>query len=197
MKLLCSLETDASPITADQLATAEAIVILGADTYFKAPEYGGNDTVGPQALERMRYGARLARASGLPIAIAGGSPVGTLPESELMRDGLAEDFRLETRWIETKSLDTEENALYLAPILKQAGIHRIALVTHAWHMRRGQTAFERQGMVVIPAPTRLASDGGDTLFKSLPSAHALWRSQLALHEWLGILASRAAAAVMP
>jgi uncharacterized SAM-binding protein YcdF (DUF218 family) len=188
--LLQSLE-DFPPIATEELATADAIVILGADTYFRAPEYGG-DTVGDQALERVRYGARLARSSGLPVAIAGGRIGNVAPESELMRDVLTNDFGVETRWLETQSVDTEENARFLAPVLEQAGVHRVALVTHAWHMRRSRAAFERQGLVVLPAPTRLATQGGDTIFQWLPGATALRNSTLALHEWLGILAGRVA-----
>jgi uncharacterized SAM-binding protein YcdF (DUF218 family) len=189
-QLLQTLE-DFPPITARELATADAIVILGADAYFRAPEYGG-DTVGSQALERLRYGALLARTSGLPVAIAGGRLGNVAPESELMRDVLKTDFGVATQWIETQSVDTEENARYLAPILKQAGLRRVALVTHGWHMRRSVVAFERQGLIVLPAPTRLATGGGDTILQWLPGASGLHNSEIALHEWLGLLAGRLA-----
>ena len=48
---------------------AEAIVVLGAGRRKHAPEFGG-DTVNRLALERLRYAARLARETGLPVLVA-------------------------------------------------------------------------------------------------------------------------------
>lgn len=182
-RLLHSLEV-APPIATEQLARAQAIVILGGGNNFAAPEYGG-DTVKDMTLERLRYGARLARASGLPVAVTGGAPWGGRPEGETMREALTTDFAVATRWTETESRDTAENAANLAPILKQAGIARIALVTHAWHMPRARELFERQGLEVVPAPTGFTTDGPSLTHRWLPGAESLRTSRLALHEWLG------------
>jgi uncharacterized SAM-binding protein YcdF (DUF218 family) len=188
-ELLRSVEAGAPP-TPEQLATTQAIVVLGGGSYRNAPEYDG-DTVNELALERLRYGARLARTTGLPVAVTGGAPMGGRPEGDTMREALATDFGVAVRWAETESLDTSENAALLAPQLKQAGVDRIVLVTHAWHMRRAQLAFERQGFVVVPAPTRFAPPFRGTFFQWLPTGKALRNSQVALHEWLGLLAGRA------
>ena len=51
---------------------AQAIVVLSAEAV-PAPEYGGT-TIGPVTLARVRYGARLHRATGLPILVTGGTP---------------------------------------------------------------------------------------------------------------------------
>jgi len=56
-------------------------------------------------------------------------------------------------WLETKSRNTYENALYSQEILAQKGIKRIILVTSAQHMPRSVGLFEKQGLEVIPAPT--------------------------------------------
>ena len=184
--LLHSLE-NATPPTMEQIGRTQAIVILGGGTYRNAPEFGGEDTVSDWTLIRVRYGARLARTSGLPIAVAGGiPPSGRTPEADTMREVLQTDYSLTTRWLETKSRDTNENAALLAPQLRQAGIREITLVTHAWHMRRAQAAFEREGLSVLPAPTRFTS-----IYRGIiPRAESLRNSSLALHEWLGLLASR-------
>src|SRR5262244_1611013 len=58
------------PIDAERLKLAQAIVILGGGLRIDAPEYGG-DTLGRLTLERTRYGARLARQSGLPVMVLG------------------------------------------------------------------------------------------------------------------------------
>jgi uncharacterized SAM-binding protein YcdF (DUF218 family) len=179
-------------ITPARLAEAQAIVVLGGSTYHDAPEYGG-DTVSEATLARLRYGARLTRESGLPLAVTGGAPWGGQPEAESMRQALAKDFKVEARWVETGSRDTAENASLLAPVLQAAGIRRIALVTHAWHMPRAQRLFEQQGMTVIPAPTSFVTpppDRAGKLLAWLPSAGALLASQIAIREWLGGVVTR-------
>jgi uncharacterized SAM-binding protein YcdF (DUF218 family) len=177
---------DTAPISPEQLARAQAIVVLGGGNTHGALEYGGGDTVSELELVRLRYAARLAKGSGLPVAIAGGAPRGGEPESEVMRAALATDFGVPTRWIETSSRDTAENAANLAPQLHAAGIERIALVTHVWHMPRARTLFERHGFEVLAAPTGFtAASSGHWIYRWLPEADALRQSSYALHEWLG------------
>lgn len=190
-QFLLTLQRD-PPITGAALKGAQAIVVLGAGSYRDAPEYGG-DTVNELALERLRYGARLARASGLPLAVTGGAPSGGQPEGESMRQALAADFGIKARWIETTSRDTAENAALLSAILRKDGITRIALVTHVWHIPRSRLLFEHQGMVVLPAPTRFVDEGPEGVDSAvadwLPSTRALRNSYWAAHEWLGYWAS--------
>lgn len=184
-----TLETS-PPATAADLAGAQAIVVLGGGSYHGAPEYG-RDTVNSATLERLRYGARLARQSGLPLLVTGGAPFGGRPEAESMREALEQDFGVQVRWAETASRDTAENAAFSVALLRQAGIARIALVTHAWHMPRAVGLFERQGIAVIAAPTGFTRNSPSSIAESLlPSAGALGQSRQALHEWLGRLAGR-------
>jgi len=188
-KLIATLET-APPIASGDLRRCQAIVVLGAGTYANAPEYG-DDTVNELALERLRHGARLARASGLPIAVTGGAPSEGRPEGESMREALTADFGVKVRWVESQSRDTAENAAYLAPMLARDGIVRVALVTHAFHMPRARYLFERAGLQVMPAPTRFHSappDGSPLGLAGdwLPGVKALKLSYFAAHEWLGL-----------
>lgn len=188
-ELLRSLQ-GAMPPTPEQLARAQAIVILGSGTYRNAPEYDGRDTANEKMVERLRYGARLARATGLPVALTGGAPLGGLSEAEIMHEALQTDFGVTSRWLEPRSRDTNENAALLTPRLKQDGIGEIILVTHAWHMRRAQAAFEKQGLAVLPAPTRFAPPFRGDVLQWVPQAMALHNSSIALHEWLGLLANK-------
>lgn len=175
------------PIAPEQLQRVQAIVILGGGSYHAAPEYGG-DTVGYTTLERLRYGARLARKSGLPLLVAGGAPFGSRAEAEAMREALEQDFGVKVRWIETASRDTAENASLSAPLLKAAGVTRIALVSHAWHLPRAIALFEKQGLQVIPAPTAFSTGSPSLVENLLPGA--LVRSRRALNEYLGRLHDR-------
>jgi uncharacterized SAM-binding protein YcdF (DUF218 family) len=183
--LLRSVEAG-TPISAKDLATAEAIVVLAGGNYHAAPEYGA-DTVNRYTLERIRYGAELQRRSGLPLMVSGGAPFGGVPEAETMREALAHDFGIKVRWSETASRDTAENAELSAPILRAGGVRRIALVSHAWHMRRSVELFTAQGFDVVPAPVGFATNPENWLAEVLPDVRALERSSIAAHEWLGKL----------
>jgi len=116
--------------------TADAIVILGGGTYFHAPEYAGGDTVSDATLVRLRYGAKLQRETGKPVLVTGGKPLGnSISEAQQMRASLEQDFQVPVRWIEDASDNTFDNARYSFHTLQKAGIKKIYLITHAWHMR--------------------------------------------------------------
>lgn len=163
-----------------------AIVVLGSGRYEDAPEYGG-DTASALALERLRYGATLHRQTGLPLLVTGGAPEDGLPEAQFMREILEREFKTPVRWTESASRNTRENALFSRDILAKDNIHRILLVTHAWHMPRAQAAFERAGFDVIPAGTHFSSKPKPRLLDFIPDAGALRSSSYALHELIGIV----------
>ncbi|MEW5769319.1 MAG: YdcF family protein [Pseudomonadota bacterium] len=166
---------------------ADAIVILGGGRNRGSIEYGG-DTVKHFTLERLRYGAFLARRLNKPILVTGGAPEGVgTPEGRIMRDVLEEEYRLPVRWVEDASRNTRENAEFSAAILKQAGVRRIYLVSHAWHLARAIPEFERAGLAVVPAGTGYTLSGNLEPFDFIPNAQALLNSYLASHEWLGQL----------
>lgn len=178
-------------VSAEAARSAEAIVILGGGRRRHAPEYDG-ETVNRLTLERLRYGARLARETGLPILVSGGAPSGELPEAELMQSTLEIDFNMPVRWLERASLDTRQNAQFSAVQLNVAGVKRILLVTHAIHMPRAQAEFESQGFEVVAAPTGWLGNPENLEIDLglLPSASSAYSGWLASHEWLGRLAYR-------
>ncbi|MDR1424753.1 MAG: YdcF family protein [Azoarcus sp.] len=189
--LLSPLEP-ATALQMDAARDAQAIVVLGGGRAFNAPEYGGGDTVSRLTLERLRYGAKLARATGLPVLVTGGAPAGGgAPEARLMKAVLEEEFNVPVRWAEESSLDTRQNARNSAVILKEAGAGRVLLVTHAAHMRRAQEEFEAQGIAVTAAPTAwLGGRHDDNPLPSLPNPNSFYGGWYALHEWLGLVAYR-------
>lgn len=165
----------------------QAIVVLGGGADTVAPEYGV-DVLSRGARERVRYAVYLQQQTGLPILATGGSTGGTRAEALVMKDVVEREFRGRVRWTEVESLDTRSNAERSAVLLKAAGIERIALVTHGWHMVRAAKTFERAGLQVLPAPMGFKGGQARKLYRVLPRASALADSSLALHEWLGILA---------
>ena len=171
-----------------QPQVADAIVILGGGTYFHAPEYAGQDTVNEQTLLRLRYGARLQRETGKPILVTGGKPLGNqLSEAQQMRASLEQDFRVPVRWIEDMSDNTFENARYSFQTLQKAGIKKIYLVTHAWHMPRSADVFRRAGFEVVEAPTAFTTRYRIDLLAFLPRAESLRDSKIFVHEVIGLL----------
>ena len=157
----------------------------------------GGATVNRVTLERVRYGARLARQSGLPVLVSGGTPsrhAGARGpgEAELMKKTLEEDFRVPVKWVEGRSLDTRQNADFSAQLLLPQGVKRVVLVTHAAHMHRSVEAFEHAGLAVIPAPTAFFGGPGkdDNLLPKLPGINTAYAGGYAAHEWVGILAYR-------
>jgi uncharacterized SAM-binding protein YcdF (DUF218 family) len=177
---------------AGRARTAQAIVILGGGRKH-APEYGGQ-TISELALERVRYGAMLARELQLPILVTGGAVYGKgIPEGTLMARVLEQSFATSPKWIESRSRDTHENALFSDQILEKEGLETIVLVTQDFHMRRGTAEFKAVGMRVIPAPVSYARVERQRSFpEHLPSAHALRNSAFAIHELLGDLVNRIA-----
>ena len=164
----------------------QAIVILSADVD-RTGEPGGTE-VGPLTLERERAGAALYRRTGLPILVTGGLVTAPPPVGILMSQSLPQDFRVPVKWVESKSLTTWENAQFSAPMLREAGITRVYLVTHAWHMRRSLLAFRRAGLDPVPYVVRTNPPPRWHIRDLIPRA-AAWRDcYFAWHEWVGILA---------
>ena len=178
-------------LTKAQLArpSAQAIVILGGGMSPKTPEYDHQDTINGYALERVRYGAYLQRQTGLPILVSGGRVFHEYTaEAELMQKVLLQEFHVPTRWVENKSKNTMENAIFSQSMLNRDKIQRIYLVTQAWHMPRSVAAFRQTGLDVIPAPTGFESKKLTIGYRDfLPSAHSLAKANLWAHEVLGNL----------
>lgn len=185
------LETEPALAPAEWMALAqraEAIVVLGGGRERGDPAWEG-DQPSLQAVERARLAARLHWLSGLPLLATGGLHHGSPPsEAELLAVVLAEDFGVTVRWLEGRSRTTWENAAFSAPLLRDAGVRRIVLVTQAWHMRRARWCFERQGFEVVPAPMGFMSASVGAPFGGwLPDARSIWQSSLLLNEAAGLL----------
>jgi uncharacterized SAM-binding protein YcdF (DUF218 family) len=173
----------------NSIPAADAIVVLGAGIYNHAPEYG-EDTVKNSALERLRYAARLYRLTKKAVLLSGGGTGQSgSTEAEVMRKVLVEDFSVPVRWLEQKSINTDQNARESAEILFPMRIKKIYLITHAAHMRRAIYSFEKVGFAVVPAPMGFltTSEELSNWRNWLPSHAGLDLSYIAVHELIGIL----------
>ncbi len=175
---------DSTPVFEASLArNAQAIVILGGGIRRRAPEYAG-DTMNGLTLERVRYGAIVARMTRLPVLVSGGRfAAEDATEAAIMKKALEQEFGVAVRWAEDHSQNTHENARMSAALLHADGISRVVLVAHGFDMPRATAEFAAAGISTIPAPTGIpAKERGAVALDFVPTAGALVQSYYALYE---------------
>ncbi|MGD9946272.1 MAG: YdcF family protein [Burkholderiaceae bacterium] len=167
----------------------KAIVILAGGMRGDERERPYREQPNWLSLERLMHGVWVAKVTGLPILISGGTPIGRqVSESALMKRTLEQQFGMRATWIEERSLDTAGNARYSAELLLPQGRERVLLVTHAYHMPRALAAFQRAGFRPLPAPFGyLGMPTSPPRYGWMPSTWGMQLNWLALHESLGEL----------
>jgi len=143
-----------------------------------------------QGLERVAEGVRLARRYGnVRLVLSGGVPPG--PGRTPSAHGyavFAREMGIDPASIVVvdKPATTSEEARALTQLFGQSPF---VLVTSASHMKRAMMLFEGQGAHPIPAPTGQRSGPIPGFpYNALPKGANLRNTELALHEYLGILA---------
>jgi uncharacterized SAM-binding protein YcdF (DUF218 family) len=177
-----SLQRLAEPLPVLDLSRpvdAQAIVILGGGSVRFAPEYCG-PAAGGDTLDRLIYGAYVARRTALPVLVTGSKD-----EAEAMRVTLSRDFGITARWVENKSGDTFENARFSSRLLHADHISRIILVTTATHEWRSVQEFSGAGLQVVAAPVGNMLPRAMEFMDFVPSPNALMRSHEAVYELVG------------
>ena len=141
-----------------------------------------------QYADRLVHAVALFKAGKADyILLSGGSAPGSRSEAHLMQDVLAiMGVPASALILEDQSRNTHDNAVNSAALLKARGMTRILLVSSAFHMRRADALFKRQGLDVIPAPT----DFQQVILKAtlpagIPGVKNLYRTTEALHEFVG------------
>lgn len=163
--------------------TPSAIIVLGGGSWFdKSAKYGY--ILSPTTKHRLAYTAYLYHHTHLPVLLSGGKP-----EKKAMRDY----FNVPVTWEENKSRNTIDESHYTLPILKKNNIQTVYLVTNAWHMPRSMYSFthayKNTKIKIIAAPmgyTSLQLNQGRINY--LPSLDGLRVSQIAMHEYMGMIA---------
>jgi len=152
-RLITSLERQYLPY--ENIPHAEAIVVLGGATRNDEPPRIMPDM--SDRGDRLLYAAKLYKDRAAPLIILSGGRIqwfkGNSSEAESMATileimGVPRDAMI----LESRSLNTYENAVYTKEILDRKNIKKILLVTSAAHMPRSMSIFEKQGLNPIPAP---------------------------------------------
>lgn len=93
--------------------------------------------------------------------------------------------------MERASRNTHENAEFSRALVKPKDAERWLLVTSAFHMPRSVGLFRKAGFAVEPYPVDWRVGGKDDLrtFSSV-AVEGLGRTDLAVREWLGLIAYR-------
>nr|WP_321265435.1 ElyC/SanA/YdcF family protein [uncultured Sulfurimonas sp.] len=106
----------------------------------------------------------------------------------IMNAKLAESLgvKKENMLINPNPKDTQEEALFTKSVV---GDEPFVLVTSATHMPRAMMLFTSLGLKPIPAPTNFYKKEFDGFFKE-PNVYSFKKSQIAMHEYWGILWSK-------
>ncbi len=177
---------------ADVSAGPTAIVVLGSGG-FTARDWTENrfSVVDPAAATRVLEAVRVFKLIDHAWIISSGGRVDPddpdEPTGQTMRDALVQLGVPETRIVvETKSRNTYEEAIVVAPLLASMGIRQTVLVTSEIHMRRSLGTFKAAGIDAVPAIARPPFN--DLSFSDwvLPSGLGLHQGGQVAHEVLGI-----------
>lgn len=141
------------------------------------------------ALSRFSEALRLYYANPNAIIVVSGSGFGDTQSHAQLLQTLALTFAIpEQRIIRLdSSKDTHQEAQQMSTLIQGK---KAALVTSATHMPRAMALFSHYNQYPIAAPAMyLAKENSHSLpaYNYIPSAYQLYKSQVALHEYLGLL----------
>ena len=134
--------------------TGDVIIMLGGGAMADSPDVDGEGALCASPANRLLTAVRLQRMLDVPILLSGGQvyeDTGTeakIAKRILLSLGVPEDKIL----VETRSINTRQNAQFSAEILRAHGLSHPILVTSAFHMNRSVLNFEKQGVAVEPYP---------------------------------------------
>lgn len=177
--LLRPLESQYSPVLDGGDDAIDTLVVLTAYGRIDKDVPVSSYVNAPSAFRIMEAARLLGGKPKGRIIVSGGDDIPVAMKAVLSALGVPD----EQITIESDSMNTFESALHLRDRL--AG-RRFYLVTSAGHMPRSMRVFQAQGLQPVPAPTDFLTKKG-TNFWSGPTGHHLFMSDLAVHEYAGLL----------
>lgn len=191
-RMLHGLERVYPRLDLQEVPAADAIVVLGG--YLR--QIGGFSGASPEwneAVERFERGLDLWAQGAAPVIVFSNGGIPWAQGRQLLEGDAAAAVAL-ARGVPDEAIlitdpvgNTQDEARAVARLVKERAWTRVILVTSAFHMPRSVEHFEREGVDVIPFPCDWRADMQKprTLLDWLPSAEALWYTELALREHYG------------
>ncbi len=190
--MLIPLENRFPPIAPP--AKVDGIVVLGGEVRPFLSRARHRPILKGSASRMTTFVALARRYPQAKLAFTGGSS--SLDNPELTEAPIAREFFAEqgldvSRIVfEDRSRNTYENALYTKELMHPKPGETWLLITSANHMPRAYGCFQKVGWQVLPYPVDYLTIGQYDFTPGLHLAGGLLRLDLALHEWVGLLAYR-------
>ena len=149
------LEQKYSPPAVEELNSADVIIMLGGGAISDSQDVDGEGPLCASPANRLLTAVRLHKIFNLPVLLSGGQVYSDSGAEALIALRILQSLNVppEKILIEGKSVNTTQNAIFSAQILREKNFHKPILVTSAFHMRRAVLNFNQQGFEVIPYPT--------------------------------------------
>jgi uncharacterized SAM-binding protein YcdF (DUF218 family) len=180
----------------DTVPVSDAIVVLGGAVQPSKYEAFGLNLAA--AADRVVMGLELARRGKAKNLVLGGAVHTVNGQKRVEAD-------MTKQWLEAWALtnariyslggciNTHDEAVRVAALVKEQGWRRVILVTSAYHMRRAQATFQTAGVPVVCVPcdfqTELSVETEDEL-ELVPCYSGFQKMSLFLHEQIGWLTYR-------
>jgi uncharacterized SAM-binding protein YcdF (DUF218 family) len=173
--------------------SGDVIIILGGGATLDTPNISGAGHLSGASANRVLTGAELYHLLKVPIILSGGQDYrGSGSEAQIARNiltslGIPDSIII----TEDESRNTSENVMNVKELIKKYGFRQPVLVTSAFHMERSIRQFKKVNQPVIPYPTGYLVNIHSQFepYQLWPNAEATVKMQMALKEYLGIIAS--------
>ena len=154
-KVMGSLESAYNPPANINDINCDSIIMLGGGALPDMPDINGVGTLCSSPASRLLTAVRLQRQLHVPILLSGGQVYSDTGAEAKIASRILKSLGVDDNDIivETRSINTTQNAKFSAEILNQHNLKRPILVTSAFHMKRAVLNFKQQGVDVIPYPT--------------------------------------------
>ena len=173
----------------------DGIIVLGGsvDTDLSAAHqtpavlHAADRLLAPAALARRFPNARIVFTGGSANLVATDAKEADYSVPILESTGIAKERLI----VERESRNTYENAIFTKRLAGPKPGERWLLVTSAYHMPRSMGIFRKAGFEVEAYPVDWRMGGRDDLFSfTNVGADGLGRTDVAMREWIGLLAYR-------
>ncbi len=191
-KFLGALENVYEP--PKSLPDGDVIVMLGGGAMPDSPDVDGRGALCSAPANRLLTAVRLQRKLNVPILLSGGQVYADSGEEAQIAKRILMSLGVKERDIilETKSINTAQNARFSAELLRDGHFSRPVLVTSAFHMKRAVLNFARENVEVIPYPAdyMVSREPVFHYTKLRPQSEALLQNVTVLQETLRTFVTR-------